>query len=134
MARFGLDFGTTNSLAAVVEGGRARALVDKDDRPHPSVVWYHGSQHIVGREAKAQLERHAVGVIGDFVRSPKSYLGTEDKIHVAGRALAPSEVVAEILKHVRRHAMSLKLRGLEFDRAVMTIPVNLIGRGRQELR
>ena len=35
---FGIDFGTTNSLAAVAVGGRALALVDLvTGRPHPSV-------------------------------------------------------------------------------------------------
>ena len=134
MADFGLDFGTTNSLAAIVDGGRVTSLLGADDRPHPSVVWYHGPTRIVGREAKSQIEKPTVGVVGDVVRSPKSYLGSGEKIHVAGRAIAPSEVVAEILAYVRKDARARKLRGHEFDQAVFTIPVNMPGRGRQELR
>lgn len=37
----GLDFGTTNSLAAYIDHEkRVRALTNiEDDRPHPSAVW-----------------------------------------------------------------------------------------------
>ena len=133
MAVFGLDFGTTNSLAAYIEGDQAVALLDQG-RPHPSVVWYHGTECVVGRKAKTQLSERAVGVVGDFVRSPKRYLGTGESIHVAGRILKPAEVVAEIVRYLREHARSRGLSGREFDRAVLTIPVHLTGQGRQELR
>ena len=134
MADFGLDFGTTNSVAAIVHGGQVRPLLDQENRPHPSVVWYHGAGCIVGREAKARIETPAAGVIGDIVRSPKSYVGTGERIHVAGRSLEPADVIAQILEHVRANALSRKLQGASFERAVVTIPVNMIGRGRQELR
>ena len=134
MAVFGLDFGTTNSLAAYVEGDQAVALLDRHGRPHPSVVWYHGSECVVGREAKAQLSELSRGVVGDIVRSPKRYLGTGESIHVAGRTFRPAEIVAEIVRHLRGDARSRRLSGQEFDRAVLTIPVHLTGPGRQELR
>ena len=134
MAVFGLDFGTTNSLAAYVEGDEAVPLLDLEERPHPSVVWYHGTECVVGTAAKVRLSKRAVGVVGDIVRSPKRYLGTGESIHVAGQTLRPTEIVAEILKYLRRHARSRGLAGREFDRAVLTIPVHLTGRGRQELR
>ena len=53
---FGLDFGTTNSLAALVVGDEVRALTNEDDKPHPSVVWYRGGDVVVGHEA-----RHSAG-------------------------------------------------------------------------
>ena len=84
MAVFGLDFGTTNSLAAYVEGDEAVPLLDLEQRPHPSVVWYHGTECVVGRAAKVQLSERAVGVVGDIVRSPKRYLGMGESVHVAG--------------------------------------------------
>ena len=111
-----------------------RPLLDQENRPHPSVVWYHGAGCVVGREAKARIETPAAGVIGDIVRSPKSYVGTGERIHVAGRSLEPADVIAQILEHVRANALSRKLKGAPFERAVVTIPVNMIGRGRQELR
>ncbi len=134
MAVFGLDFGTTNSLAAYVEGDEAVPLLDLEQRPHPSVVWYHGTECVVGRAAKVQLSERAVGVVGDIVRSPKRYLGMGESVHVAGRTLRPTEIVAEILRYLRTHARSRGLAGRAFDRAVLTIPILLTGRGRQELR
>ena len=134
MAVFGLDFGTTNSLAAYVEGDQAVALLDRQERPHPSVVQYHGTECVVGRDAKAQLSERTGGIVGDIVRSPKRFLATGQSIPVAGRTLRPAEVVAEIFQHLRRDARSRGLTGREFDRAVVTIPIHLPGQGREELR
>jgi len=129
----GLDFGTTNSLVSVVSGGRVLALTDAahGNMPHPSVVWYHGTEVVVGREAKAQLSAPALGVVGDVVRSPKRYLGRGEDLVVGGVSRAPSDVVAEVLRYVRQHA---RTQGHDFDRAVLTIPVGMDGRGRRELR
>ena len=50
----GIDLGTTNTVVAVVEGGKAQALGDDTgERLIPSVVSFHPSgQVIVGRAAK----------------------------------------------------------------------------------
>ena len=60
----GIDFGTTNSLVSFALGERVQPLTDKanGDRPHPSVVWYHGNEVIVGRRAKAQLGEDESGL------------------------------------------------------------------------
>src|SRR3954453_12687744 len=134
---FGLDFGTTNSLAATVAAGRALSYGDEEGRSHPSVVLYRGEETIVGRRAKDQLDVSGVGVIGDAVRSPKAQLGSGHAIHVAGAPREPREVVSEILAHVRTEAISHpgnRETGSEFAEAVMTIPVNMEGRARRELR
>ena len=134
MAVFGLDFGTTNSLAAYVEGDQAVALLDRHARPHPSVVQYHGTACVVGKAAKAQLSDRTRSIVGDIVRSPKRFLGTGESIPIAGQARRPSEVVAEIFRYLRRDARSRGLTGREFERAVLTIPIHLTGQGRLELR
>ena len=133
MAVFGLDFGTTNSLAAYVEDDEAVPLLD-DERPHPSVLWYHGAEPVVGRDAKTRLSELRLGVVGDVVRSPKRYLGTGESIYVAGRTFKATEVVGHFLKYLRNDACSRGLAGHNFDRAILTIPVHLAGQGRQELR
>jgi molecular chaperone DnaK len=128
---YGLDFGTTNSLASIVVGEKMLSLVNEDDQmPHPSVIRYHGDDVVVGRAAKNAIETTDVGVIGDFVRSPKRYLGSGEKIHVGGVARGVSDVVAEILRHVRDDARQRNLAG----ESVMTIPVNAVGRARRDLR
>ena len=54
---FGIDFGTTNSLAAVSVGGKVLPLLDQvSRRPHPSVIWYRGANTLVGREARQHLD------------------------------------------------------------------------------
>ena len=132
---FGLDLGTTNTLAAVHYVGEpeARPFLDRG-RPHPSVVRYHGSSVVAGRDARDQLDSPQVGVIGDFVRSPKRYLGTGVEIDVGGVAREPSEVVADILRHVRRHAEQELSGAASFGNVVATVPVGMDGRGRQALR
>jgi molecular chaperone DnaK len=128
----GLDFGTTNSLVARIVGGRALVLTDEEtDLPHPSVVWYHGSDVVIGREAKSQLEKPAIGIVGDIVRSPKAFLGRGETLVVGGVRRSPSDVVAAILGHLKEDA---KRRGHDFDRVFITVPVTMDGRGRRELR
>ena len=125
MADCGIDFGTTNSLVSCVVGGKARALTH-EGRPHPSVIWYHGTQK-VGREAREMLDSNAIGVAGEFIRSPKSMLGKGQTFDVGGRVVRPIDATGDVFKHLRKHAESRQLEGLRFDRAVVTIPVDMRG-------
>src|SRR5260370_8303197 len=100
---FGLDFGTTNTLAAFVDqNGIVRPLTNLDDNlPHPSVVQYHGGDVVIGRDAKKRLAEIGTGVLGQFVRSPKAFLGTGTSIPVDGVAPDPPHLVAEIFRFAR---------------------------------
>src|ERR1700676_2857363 len=102
---FGLDLGTTNTLAAARLPKQAQVHVFLDgDRPHPSVLRYHGGTVIAGRAARDQLDTPALGVVGDFVRSPKRSLGKGLPIFVGGIARDPAEVVADLMRYIREHA------------------------------
>lgn len=135
----GLDFGTTNSLAVLIDprSQRPRAFTDmRDDRPHPSTVWYRAGAVVVGRDARQHLDSGDDAVSGEFVRSPKRLLIRHAPVAIDGSQLDPRQIVAEVLKHIRSDSSSLE-RGsaaVELDRAVMTIPVNLDGNGRRALR
>lgn len=138
---FGLDFGTTNSVATIIgrpaAGGQEHPLVltNRDDnRPHPSVVWYRGTDTVVGRKAKAQLNQLGLGVFGDIVRSPKIYLGSPVGLSVGGVNRPAMDVVADVLKFLREDALSRGYPGQAFERAVFTIPVSMEGPARRELR
>jgi molecular chaperone DnaK len=136
---FGLDFGTTNSLISYIdpEGSRALSLTDPSGRPHPSVVWYRGTDVKVGREARDHLDGGDEAISGDFVRSPKRLLAEDSAVHIAGRAVEPSDVVSEVLKQLAADAASpdrSRDTRHEVDRAVFTIPVDLDGAGRRRLR
>src|SRR3954452_9865377 len=113
---FGLDFGTTNSLAAVIVNNEA-IVVGEGGRPVPSVVQYHGADVVVGERAKRQLTEHRLGVIGSIVRAPKRFLGYGQEVRVGGVARAPSDIVADVLSYVRDVARDERPE-LPFDRAV----------------
>jgi molecular chaperone DnaK len=132
---FGIDFGTTNSLAALIVGDEAQALTNEaDDQPHPSVVWYRGSEVVAGREARQHLESLEGGVAHGFVRSPKMTLRREGPVHIEGRAIDPIDIVSEVLRHIRARAASRAHQGYAISRAIMTIPVDFAGAQRRALR
>jgi molecular chaperone DnaK (HSP70) len=130
---FGVDFGTTNSLAAVVAGDRAIPYVDqKTGRPHPSVIWYRGSEIIVGHNAKENMDLTDGGAPAGFVRSPKMALRRDGPIFVDGQPIDTTDAVAAVLNHLRIDAS--RARGRALNRAVMTIPVDFGGPERRSLR
>jgi len=134
---FGVDFGTTNSLAAYVRNAAISTLVDRHTaRPHPSVIWYRGTEVVVGAEARKNLDMTDAGVPPGFVRSPKMKLRRQGSIFVDGRPIDPTDAVAEVLKHLRADAELSRTGGVaeNLDRAVMTIPVDFGGRERRALR
>ena len=103
---FGIDFGTTNSLAAVSVGGRVLSLLDQVTlRPHPSVIWYRGSDIVVGQEARNNMDITESGAPPGFVRSPKMSLRRDGPIFVEdGRPVEPSDAVAEVIRHLKTDA------------------------------
>lgn len=127
----GFDFGTTNSLISFIEGERAISILDHG-MPFPSVICYQGSQKIVGRKAKERLADAGASVIGNTVRSPKTLLG-ESKVFVEGVARNPRDIVADIVAYVRDQAVDSGYPG-NYDTAVVTIPIDMNGRRRAELR
>lgn len=133
MAIYGFDFGTTNSLISVVEGDRCIAYVDEDNggSPHPSVVCYDGDEVVVGHDAKGRLSSSGLGVIGNVVRSPKTLLG-KHSVHVDGVSRSPRQMVADIVRYVTGHARDE--RPGDYSRAVVTIPVDMSGERRRDLR
>lgn len=127
----GFDFGTTNSVMSMVVGGRCISLLD-DRMPHPSVVCYHGSEIIVGRKARERLASADAGIVGNIVKSPKTLLG-RSSVNIDGYSHSPREVVAEVVKHVRDDAQR-QMPSESFHQAVVTIPVDMDGVRRRELR
>lgn len=133
MSTVGFDFGTTNSLITLIQGGRAISFND-DGLPIPSLVVYEGSKTIVGREARARQSKAGLGVQGDIVRSPKTLLGRES-IFVGGVERNPVDVVRDVVSHVRKYAIESRIISkMNVDRAVVTIPINMEGRRRALLR
>ena len=139
-ATFGLDFGTTNSVISVIRPDPDTMstlrcdVLTQGGRPHPSVVWYPGSEPVVGRHAKDQLNELGLGVFGDIVRSPKMFLGSPTGIYVGGVTRQAVDVVADVLRFLRQDALRRGFEGNPFESAVITIPVTMRGPARAELR
>jgi molecular chaperone DnaK len=130
----GFDFGTTNSLISVIRNGTHTTFFEDDGLPIPSVVSYEGDKIVVGSEAKKQLSEVGMGVHGDVVKSPKTYLGRE-ALTVGGVQRNPVDIVTHIVKYVCERALSTNREALaKIDKAVVTIPVNMIGERRALLR
>ena len=135
MSVVGFDFGTTNSLISVIRGKGPINFLDDEQRPIPSVVCYEGTKTIVGRQAKERLAQAGLGVQGNIVRSPKALLG-RDSVFVEGVERSPTDIVADVVRHVVQEAKSGR-RGRDLkdaSRAVVTIPVDMQGYRRRALR
>ena len=136
MTVVGFDFGTTNSLIAVVVGDRVIDIVDPENGlPFPSVVRYEGASTLVGSEAKDSLDSVGVGVHGNTVMSPKFLLG-EQSVHVGGVERSPIDIVHDVVQHVKTEALrSSRASTLDgVTQAVVTIPVGMTGPRRAALR
>ena len=144
----GIDFGTTNSLAAVwgvdvarlrkAQGDAARpiALWHENERPLPSVVWYKPDDKVVvGHEARRNMQGLTDSLGHTFVRSVKRSLTSRSEWVHGGKRLMPYEVAAEIFKHLRHHGEKHEtLHGHEFESCVVTVPVGFDGHQRREIR
>ncbi|MFI9511267.1 Hsp70 family protein [Nocardia sp. NPDC052566] len=136
MTVVGFDFGTTNSLVSVVDDECVYDLLDEDGLPVPSVVKYEGVRTTVGREARDALDAPGLGIHGNFVRSPKTYLGDET-ITVGGVELSPIDVTYDVIDHVKHRALISNRNAsylAEISEAVATIPVTMNGPRRRALR
>jgi len=134
----GFDFGTTNSLMAVVDFDRAVPVLDRDTGlPFPSAVRFEGAKTILGREARESLGEAGLGIHGDTIRSPKFQLG-KDRIEVGGVERDPIQIVASVIKYIKERSLEVEQRRdallKNFESAVVTIPVTMNGPKRKALR
>ncbi|GHF77029.1 molecular chaperone DnaK [Deinococcus ficus] len=135
----GIDLGTTNSVIAVMEGGRPDVIVNAEGgRTTPSVVAYKGEERLVGQIARRQAALNPASTLFEVkrfigrrwdevkeeaARSPftvKEGPGGSVRITVDGKDLAPEQVSAEVLRKLVQDA-SAKL-GQKITDAVITVP------------
>lgn len=115
----GIDLGTTNSLVAIVEDGKARLLADKNGRDiFPSIVEYDNG------ETRISSVKRLMGK--SFADISKENLGFEicddTKLHIQtkSRKIRPEEVSAEILKKLK--SIAEENLGVKIHKAVITVP------------
>jgi len=112
----GIDLGTTNSAVAVLEGGEAKIIPNKEgNRTTPSVVSFKNGEIQVGEVAKRQAITNPNTVI-----SIKRHMGEDFKVEAEGKAYSPQELSAYILQHLKAYAEDYL--GEEVTNAVITVP------------
>ncbi len=134
----GIDLGTTNSVIAVMEGGKPVVLENAEgERTTPSVVGFRG-ENLVGRMARRQSVLNAEGTVFEvkrFIgrrweevqqeakRVPYKVVQGSDggvRIEISGKLYTPEEISAMVLRKLVDDA-SKKL-GEKLTKAVITVP------------
>lgn len=114
----GIDLGTTNSVVAVMEGGKPAVITNAEgNRTTPSIVGFSKTgERLVGELAK----RQAVSNPDKTVVSIKREMGTSHKTSINGKDYTPEEISAMILKKMKDDAE--KYLGTPVKQAVITVP------------
>jgi len=114
----GIDLGTTNSVAASLEGGEPTVIPNAEGaRTTPSVVaWSKGGEILVGEVAK----RQAITNPDRTVRSIKRRMGSDETHDIDGKGWKPQEISARILQKLKSDAEAYL--GDRVTEAVVTVP------------
>ncbi len=114
----GIDLGTTNSCAAVLEQGKPVIIPNAEgERTTPSVVAFTRlGERLVGEVAKRQAVTNAEGTISSIKRR----MGTEARIQAGDRKRTPQEISAMILSKLKADAEDYL--GHPVSDAVITVP------------
>ena len=112
----GIDLGTTNSCAAVLEAGAPKVIPNPEgSRTTPSVVAFKKGERIVGESAKRQALTNP-----NTVSSIKRKMGTNEKTKLEGKDYTPEEISAMILSYIKDYCESYL--GEKVNKAVITVP------------
>ena len=112
----GIDFGTTNSCVAVMEGSEAKVIANAEGgRTTPSVVAFKDDEIQVGDIAKRQAITNL-----NTVSSIKRMIGTNESVTVNGKKYTSQEISAMIIQNLKATAESYL--GEKVNAAVITVP------------
>jgi molecular chaperone DnaK len=119
----GIDLGTSNSAAAVMEGGRPVIIPSAEGagvasgKAFPSYVAFtKDGQRLVGEPARRQAAINAEGTI----QAAKRKMGTDHKFKVFGKEFTPQQISAFILQKIKQDAEAYL--GDKVEEAVITCP------------
>jgi molecular chaperone DnaK len=127
----GIDLGTTNSAAAIFEGGRATVIPSAEGptmagKMFPSVVAFtKDGQLLIGESAKRQATANPEGTIYEIKRK----MGTDYKVTIAGKEYTPQQISAFILQKIKKDAETYL--GVPVKKAVITVPAHFNDNQRQ---
>jgi len=127
----GIDLGTTNSAAAIFEGGRT-TIVPSAEGPtmagkmFPSVVAFtKDGQLLVGEPAKRQATANPERTIFEIKRK----MGTNYKVRVDDKEYNPQQISAFVLQKIKKDAENFL--SVPIDKAVITVPAHFNDNQRQ---
>ncbi len=118
----GIDLGTSNSAAAVLEAGKPRIIPSAEGttlygKSFPSVVAFtKDGQRLVGEPAKRQAVNNPEGTI----TAAKRKMGSKHKYKVFGKEYTPQQVSAFLLQKIKKDAE--EFLGEKIEKAVITVP------------
>ena len=114
----GIDLGTTNSVVAVMEGGKPTVIANAEgSRTTPSIVGFSKTgEKLVGQLAK----RQAILNPDKTIASIKRHMGDDYKVNIDGKDYTPQEISAMILRKLADDAS--KYLGEKVTSAVITVP------------
>lgn len=114
----GIDLGTTNSVVAVMEGGKPTVIANAEGaRTTPSIVGFSKTgERLVGQLAK----RQAILNPDKTVASIKRHMGEDYKVKIDDKNYTPQEISSMILRKLADDASSYL--GEKVTSAVITVP------------
>ena len=114
----GIDLGTTNSVVAVMEGGKPTVIANAEGmRTTPSIVGFSKTgERLVGQLAK----RQAILNPDKTIASIKRHMGEDYKKNIDGKDYTPQEISAMILRKLADDASAYL--GEKVTSAVITVP------------
>lgn len=127
----GIDLGTTNSAAAIMEAGHP-VIIPSAEGPtiagkmFPSVVAFTKEGNLlVGDTAKRQAITNAEGTIFEIKRK----MGTDYKVTIYGKTYTPQQISAFILQKIKKDAETFL--GIPVKKIVITVPAHFNDNQRQ---
>ena len=122
MKIIGIDLGTSNSAAAVLEGGRPVLIPSAEGtslygKSFPSYVAFtKNGDRIIGEPAKRQAVANPEGTLSTFKRK----MGTDFRYKAFGKEYTPQELSAMLLQKIKKDSEAFL--GEEVKKVVITVP------------
>ena len=118
----GIDLGTSNSAAAVMEGGKVTLIPSAEGttlggKAFPSYVAFtKDGQLLVGEPARRQAVTNPDGTVSAFKRK----MGEDYKYKINGKEFTPQQLSGFILQKIKKDAEAYL--GTKVEKAVITVP------------
>ncbi|MDP6642105.1 MAG: molecular chaperone DnaK [Candidatus Nanoarchaeia archaeon] len=117
----GIDLGTSNSAAAIIQAGRPTIVPSAEGaslygKAFPSVVAFNNGSVLVGEPAK----RQAVSNPKNTIMAAKRKMGSGFKYEIDNKEYTPQQISAFILQKIKKDAE--EFLGEKIEKAVVTVP------------